>query len=152
MYLVIAAVIGAVVFVVAMLLFGRGEQLPPLAARTSPAQLPARGVSGDDVRAVKFSLAARGYRMSDVDWTLERLAVELDQARQRIAELEGPVSDVPADEVDTYPYASDVPLFHGERATTGGGTAVLEAGAVAPVDLEKHQGTFQPTIGTEPTR
>lgn len=87
-YLVIAAVIALVLFGLALLLFGRGEQMPPLAARTSPASLPAQGIKGDDVRLVKFSLAVRGYRMSDVDWTLDRLAEELDRTKIRLAELE----------------------------------------------------------------
>lgn len=105
LYLVVAAVIGGLVFVVAMVFFGRGEQLPALAARTSPAQLPARDIRGADVNAVKFSLALRGYRMSDVDWTLERLASELDRTRARLAELEGtadpavPREPVPAGQV-----------------------------------------------------
>lgn len=88
-YLVIAAVIALVLFGLALLLFGRGEQMPPLAARTSPASLPSQGIQGDDVRLVKFSLAVRGYRMSDVDWTLDRLAEELDRTKIRLAELEG---------------------------------------------------------------
>lgn len=56
---------------------------------TSPASLPSQGIQGDDVRLVKFSLAVRGYRMSDVDWTLDRLAEELDRTKIRLAELEG---------------------------------------------------------------
>ncbi len=87
-YLVIAAVIALVLFGVALLLFGRGEQLAALPARTSPAQLPAEAITGTDVRKVRFALAVRGYRMSDVDWTLERLADELDRARGRLAEAE----------------------------------------------------------------
>jgi len=30
----------------------------------------------------------RGYRMSEVDWVLERTAAELDALRARVAELE----------------------------------------------------------------
>lgn len=96
-YLVIAAVIALVLFGLALLLFGRGEQMPPLAARTSPANLPAQDIEGDDVRSVKFSLAVRGYRMSDVDWTLDRLAEELDRTKKRLQELEpGPAAPNPA--------------------------------------------------------
>ncbi|WP_322097619.1 DivIVA domain-containing protein [Nakamurella alba] len=81
-YLVIAVLIGAVVFVVAVFVFGRSEQMAPLPPRTSPAQLPGDGeiVSGD-VRALRFSLALRGYRMSDVDWSLDKLGDELDRLR-----------------------------------------------------------------------
>ncbi len=98
-YLVIAAVIGAVVFVVAVFVFGRGEQIAPLPARTSPSELPDRDLVGDDVRRVRFGVGMRGYRMSDVDWTLDRLADEIDRLHDRIATLTGtgPGDDRPPD-------------------------------------------------------
>lgn len=40
-----------------------------------------RPLSGDDVRRVRFTTAFRGYRMSEVDTLLARLAEELDQVR-----------------------------------------------------------------------
>ncbi len=88
-YVVIAAAIGAVVFVLAVLVFGRGEQMAALPPRTSPSELPDQAVGGDDVRRVRFGLALRGYRMSDVDWTLDRLADELDRLHRRVSELSG---------------------------------------------------------------
>lgn len=88
-YLVIAAVIGLVLFGIALVLFGRGERLSALPARTSPARLPEQGIQGADVRRVRFALAVRGYRMSDVDWTLDRLADELDRTRQQLALVTG---------------------------------------------------------------
>lgn len=88
-YLVIAAAIGAVVFVLVALVFGRGEQLSPLPARTSPAELPESTVSGADVRALRFAVALRGYRMTDVDWSLEKIADELDRMRAEVVRLGG---------------------------------------------------------------
>ncbi|MEP6980338.1 MAG: DivIVA domain-containing protein, partial [Nakamurella sp.] len=88
-YLVIGAVIGLLLFGVSLLLFGRGERLSALPARTSPAQLPERGIDGGDVRRVRFALALRGYRMSDVDWTLDRLADELDRTQVELIRLTG---------------------------------------------------------------
>jgi DivIVA domain-containing protein len=99
-YLVIAAVIALLLFGLSLLLFGRGERLAALPARTSPAQLPERGIEGADVRRVRFALALRGYRMSDVDWTLDRLADELDRARRELAEVSAtatPTAAVPQD-------------------------------------------------------
>jgi DivIVA domain-containing protein len=92
-YLVIAAVIGLLLFGLALLLFGRGERLAALPARTSPAQLPERGIEGADVRRVRFALAVRGYRMSDVDWTLDRLADELDRTREQLSTVSGAAAD-----------------------------------------------------------
>lgn len=92
-YLVIAAVIGLALFGLALLLFGRGEQMAALPARTSPARLPEDGITGTDVRKVRFALALRGYRMSDVDWTLDRLADELDRTRARLLAATGPAAE-----------------------------------------------------------
>jgi DivIVA domain-containing protein len=39
-------------------------------------------LTSEDVRRVRFSTAFRGYRMSEVDALLDRLAVELDEARR----------------------------------------------------------------------
>ncbi|MEO7125445.1 MAG: DivIVA domain-containing protein [Nakamurella sp.] len=111
-YLVIAAVIGAVLFGIAVFVFGRGEQMAPLSAHTSPSELPASEIRGDHVRGVRFGLALRGYRMSDVDWTLERLADEIDALHSRLAEV-----------TDTSPAASDSatgdPISAGSPASAG---------------------------------
>ncbi len=98
-YLVIAAAIGAVVFVVAVFVFGRGERMAPLPAQTSPAELPDRGVTAQDVYDVKFAMALRGYRMSDVDWVLERLALRIEELSRQVTSLQGGDAeqvDVPA--------------------------------------------------------
>lgn len=87
-YLVIAAVVAAVVFLLASLIFGRGEELAPLPRDATPTWLPNGPIVGDDVRAVRFAQVARGYRMAEVDWTLQRAAAELDVLRARVAELE----------------------------------------------------------------
>jgi DivIVA domain-containing protein len=92
-YLVIAAVIGLVVFGLAVFVFGRGEQLAPLSPRTSPTELPDNKITADDVRTVRFAMALRGYRMSDVDWALERMAEELDRLRAQVAALSGEGSE-----------------------------------------------------------
>jgi DivIVA domain-containing protein len=87
-YLIVAAVVAAVVFLVASLVFGRGEELAALPPGATPTWLPDGPIVGDDVRAIRFSQVLRGYRMSEVDWTLHRAANELDALRARVAELE----------------------------------------------------------------
>lgn len=89
-YLVVAVVVAAVVFLIASLVFGRGEELAALAPDATPTWLPEGPIIGDDVRAVRFAQVVRGYRMSDVDWVLNRAAAELDSLRSRVAELEAP--------------------------------------------------------------
>jgi DivIVA domain-containing protein len=87
-YLVVAVVVAAVVFLIASLVFGRGEELAALPPNGTPTWLPDGPINGDDVRAVRFAQVVRGYRMSDVDWTLQRAAAELDALHARVAELE----------------------------------------------------------------
>jgi DivIVA domain-containing protein len=87
-YLIVAAVVAAIVFLVASLAFGRGEELAALPPDATPTWLPEGPIVGDDVRAIRFSQVLRGYRMSEVDWTLQRAANELDTLRARVAELE----------------------------------------------------------------
>jgi DivIVA domain-containing protein len=121
-YLVIAAVIGAVMFGIAIFVFGRGEQMAPLPARMSPVELPASDLRGDDVRHVRFGLALRGYRMSDVDWTLERLADELDVLHHRL----DAITRDPSEHPETQP----------APATTSGAEAALSAGTVGDATAE----------------
>lgn len=87
-YLIVAVVVAAVVFLVASLVFGRGEELAALPPDGTPTWLPDGSIAGDDVRAIRFSQVVRGYRMSEVDWALHRAANELDALRARVTELE----------------------------------------------------------------
>lgn len=87
-YLIVMVLVAAVVFLLASVVFGRGEELPPLPPGASPTRLPATGVTADDLSNVRFQLVLRGYKMSEVDWVLQRLGTELDGLRGRIAELE----------------------------------------------------------------
>jgi DivIVA domain-containing protein len=85
LYLIVLVLVAIVLFGAASLLFGRGEQLPPLPRGTTATVLPAYGVTGSDVDAVKFTQALRGYKASEVDWVLDRLARELEALRGQLA-------------------------------------------------------------------
>ena len=99
LYLVVLILVGIVLFGVATLVFGRGEQLPPLPRATTATVLPASGVTGADVEAVKFTQVLRGYKTSEVDWVLDRLGAELDQLRGELAAVRAATGfDDPADE------------------------------------------------------
>jgi len=58
------------------------QDLPDLA-------LPDGPLTPQDVEAVRFSMAPRGYRMSEVDAVLERLAAELADRDRRLAQRSG---------------------------------------------------------------
>jgi DivIVA domain-containing protein len=85
LYLVVLILVSVVLFGIASAIFGRGEPLPPLPQGTTATMLPASGVTGADVEAVKFSQVLRGYKTSEVDWVLDRLGAELDQLRAELA-------------------------------------------------------------------
>ncbi|WP_374198679.1 DivIVA domain-containing protein [Mycobacterium sp. MYCO198283] len=93
LYLLVLVAVAAVVFLVASALFGRGETLPPLPRGTTATALPAIGVTGADVAAVRFSQALRGYKTSEVDWVLDRLGTEIDLLRAQVAALRGETAD-----------------------------------------------------------
>ena len=105
-YLLVVAAVGAALFGLASLVFGRGEELPALPPGATPTRLPAGAIGGDDVRGLRFQQAVRGYRMDEVDWVLDRLADELDRTGAernnllaRVAELESGPSVVHHDAV-----------------------------------------------------
>ncbi|OBJ85782.1 cell division protein DivIVA [Mycobacterium gordonae] len=95
LYLVVLTLVAVVLFGVASLLFGRGEQLPPLPRSTTATVLPAYGVTAADVEAVKFTQVMRGYKTSEVDWVLDRLARELDTLRGQVAALQASGTEAP---------------------------------------------------------
>jgi DivIVA domain-containing protein len=88
LYLVVLILVAVVLFGVGSALFGRGEVLPPLPSGTTATVLPASGVTGADVDAVKFAQALRGYKTSEVDWVLDRLGQELDSLRGQLAAVQ----------------------------------------------------------------
>lgn len=88
LYLVVLVLVAVVLFGVASALFGRGEQLPPLPRATTATVLPASGICGADVDAVKFAQVLRGYKTSEVDWVLDRLGQELDLLRGQVTALQ----------------------------------------------------------------
>ena len=85
LYLVVLILVAVVLFGLGSVLFGRGEPLPPLPGATTATVLPASGVTGTDVDAVKFTQTLRGYKTSEVDWVLDRLGQELDSLRGELA-------------------------------------------------------------------
>lgn len=76
-----AALIVLALGAVAVVAAGRGRGLSPEYDDRPDAVVPAEGPLGaEDLRRVRFSLAFRGYRMSEVDALLDRLAAEREHA------------------------------------------------------------------------
>jgi DivIVA domain-containing protein len=71
---------------IAMVAAGRGAPMAPAYDDRPDANVPRDGELGaDDLRRVRFSLAFRGYRMSEVDALLARLAREMEDRDVRDA-------------------------------------------------------------------
>lgn len=87
-YLIVMIAVAAVVFLLAALVFGRGEELAPLPPGASPTRLPADDITAENIRELKFQQVFRGYKMTEVDWAFQRLATEVETLRARVRELE----------------------------------------------------------------
>lgn len=92
-YVVVVGLVAAAVYLLAAFVFGRGEELAPMPPGATPTRLPARDLTGGDVRDLRFQQALRGYKCSEVDWALERLAAEVDALRARVDAMEGAAAD-----------------------------------------------------------
>jgi DivIVA domain-containing protein len=85
---------------VAALAAGRGAPMSAAYDDRPDALVPGdRPLIADDVRRVRFSLAFRGYRMSEVDALLDRLAGQLERGQE--APPEDPPPTVSAGQDDT---------------------------------------------------
>jgi DivIVA domain-containing protein len=91
---------------VAMVASGRGTPMAPAYDDRPDVLVPRDGNLGaEDLRRVRFSLAFRGYRMSEVDALLDRLASEREAAQRA------------DDEPDDADVTGDAPeMRHGPRA------------------------------------
>ena len=92
-----AFVIVALMGVIAVVATGRGGSMADTYDDRPDSRVQADGpLTAQDLRRVRFSTALRGYRMSEVDALLDRLAAERDVA----AHDDRPVADADADRAE----------------------------------------------------
>ncbi|WP_105968276.1 DivIVA domain-containing protein [Streptomyces geranii] len=99
MFLFLVVALAVVVGAVTLAVVGGGETavLPDAAPERLQDPLPPdRPVDRGDVESLRFPVAARGYRMSDVDDALTRLGAELAERDARIADLESALAGAQA--------------------------------------------------------
>ena len=88
--------VGGLLFLGGSLLLGRGETQPPAELDRSPVELPDdRPVVSDDLRALRISVAFRGYRMTEVDWLIDQLAQTLDERDKELEGLRSRLAEAP---------------------------------------------------------
>jgi DivIVA domain-containing protein len=100
----------AVLFVAAAVATREGPVLLDAPVDAADVQLPDGPLQPEDLRAVRFALAVRGYRMDEVDGVIERAASELAERDERIAALATAPADIstPARSAVDSPVASVV--------------------------------------------
>lgn len=100
MFLFLVIALAVVVAAVTLAVVGGGESdgpLPDAAPERLQDPLPLdRPVHRGDIDSLRFPLAARGYRMADVDDALSRLGAELAERDARIADLESALAGAQA--------------------------------------------------------
>jgi DivIVA domain-containing protein len=115
----------AVLFVAAAVATREGPILADAPVDMADVELPDGPLQPEDLRAVRFALAIRGYRMDEVDRVIERAASELAERDARIADLEKPRVD---------PASVAVPVVRPEPETEPEPAAAV--GAIEDRDLE----------------
>lgn len=83
-YVLGTLIVAAALFGLSVVVFGRAELLPAVAAGHTLTRLPEGPITGSDLRAVRFRMSARGYTMAEVDWALEQAAAEIDRLRSDV--------------------------------------------------------------------
>lgn len=99
MFFFLVVALAVVVAAVTLAVVGGGDHgpLPEAAPERLQDPLPLdRPVVRTDIDALRFPLAARGYRMADVDDALNRVAAELAERDARIADLESALAGAQA--------------------------------------------------------
>lgn len=88
--LTLLAVIGvlAVLFVAAVVATRNDAVLIDVLPDAADLDLPTTAIQAEDLNALRFSQALRGYRMDEVDGVLERVAVELAARDRRLGALQ----------------------------------------------------------------
>ncbi|OYD71526.1 DivIVA domain-containing protein [Rhodococcus sp. OK302] len=109
-YLIVMALVGGAIFLGASAVFGRSEELPPLPPGTTATVLPAEGVTGADVDALRFQQVLRGYKASEVDWALHRLGMEIDYLRTQLEQRDSGPSEEAEPELLTEPEPEPTPV------------------------------------------
>lgn len=96
-FLLLAMVVVVAAVTLAVVGGGKSAILQDVAPEQLTDPLPAtRPVGRADIEALRLPVAARGYRMTDVDEALGRLGAELAERDARIAELESALAGAQA--------------------------------------------------------
>ena len=158
LYVVVALVVAAIVFGVAVLVSGGDSGLTPVEPDGRALPLPGdRPLAEEDMARTRFGTALRGYRMSQVDQALQRAAYDIGCKGELVGVLEAEVLALRegriagadalrrAREAAAAPAPAEKPADAGEAASTdllviGKEDPVAEVAAVPPHADEERAG------------
>lgn len=106
----------AVLFVAAVLSTREGPLMADAPQDAADLELPAGPLQPEDLARLRFGMAPRGYRMSEVDAVLERLAAELADRDRRLALFDAEVQGVTSTDV-VQATSADLPLASAPEPT-----------------------------------
>jgi hypothetical protein len=90
LYALLAIIVVAGLFALAVYVLPKGEQIAPPAPDQRPWEtLPGRQLRAEDVVSARLPVALRGYRFAETDLLLDRLTEELRERDDEIARLRG---------------------------------------------------------------
>ncbi|WP_436526117.1 DivIVA domain-containing protein [Actinoplanes sp. HUAS TT8] len=93
LFIVVALVVGTIVFGVTVLLSGGDSGLTPVEPDGQSVPLPGdRPLGEDDIARTRFDTTWRGYRMAQVDQALQRAAYDIGYKGELIGVLEAEVT------------------------------------------------------------
>jgi DivIVA domain-containing protein len=135
-----------VIFAIFAVTVGRGGSMTQFQPDWPGQPLPQdRPVRGSDLADARFSVAFRGYRMAEVDDALDRLAVEIAQRDERIAQLTGQPYEPDPSAVTVVPGAGEPVYDPAGYQQAGYDTAVYQ-----PIPQDPYASAQNPYV-TDPT-
>jgi hypothetical protein len=129
LYGVLALVVAAALFFLAARFLPAGEQIAPPLRDELPWELPVgRNLVAEDVDSVRLPVALRGYRFTETDTLLDRLAGELRARDAEIARLRQLVAAHPARGGPRYPEQGSRYPEQNSPASASGWTGGMSGG------------------------
>jgi DivIVA domain-containing protein len=133
--LLVVLCVAVVLFLAASVATSDRDLLVDVAPDGAGTRFPAGRVGAEDVDALRFGLAVRGYRMDEVDRALARLAQEIAERDSRVADLEQAIADAVGSAVD------DV---EAQLAAGAGERVDMEAQAAAELAAAREEAPVSP--------
>lgn len=82
--IVLMAILGVIFFIIFAGIFGRGEEIPPMASTPKVNAENLGAIKHKGINDIKFDTTVRGYQQGQVDVVIEALYDEIEQLREQL--------------------------------------------------------------------